>query len=371
LARFAAPIVLLLLTASPALGAPGTGFDDAPAAERGPFEERNQLPFDLLFLAFPARGGRTLLPGEQQFLVSQTYSNTLIGSDIFFTDLDPASGARQRLSPMLVAAAQASHPGRSLFFLDLEHGRTELRWRAGVFRWLELGAEVPFLSYRGGSFDGLIESYHRRLGLPSGGRDLFVRDRVGIALTWDDEIYFAGASPSLFQIGDLSLFGRIPLRQSPRGDLALSAAVKLPTGNAESLGGSGRADYGLEVEGTGRWGRQRLHGAAGWVLPGGWSLFPRFEPARMWSLLAGYEFLSKRRLSWIVQVQSQSSVFRGWRQADPDLSRPSSELLVGLKRSGLNDTWTFEAAIIEGLFDQNNAIDIGIRTGVSRRFPGR
>jgi len=358
------------VTASPALGALGSSSGDAPTAERGPFEERNQLPFNLLFLAFPSRGGRTLLPGEQQFLVSQTYSNTLIGSETFFTDLNPASDARQRLSPTLVALAQASHPGLSLFFLDLEHARTELRWRAGILRWLELGAEVPFLSYRGGSFDGLIESYHRGLGLPSGGRELFVRDAVEIALTLDDEIYFAGESPSLFQIGDVSLFGRIPLRRSPGGDLALSAAVKLPTGKAESLGGSGGTDYGLDLEGTWRWGRQRLHGAAGWVQAGDWSLFPRFEPASMWSLLAGYEYLSKSRLSWIAQVQSQSSVFRGLPQADPDLSRPSTELLMGLKRSSRDEAWTFEAAIIEGLFNQNNAVDIGIRTGFVRRFPG-
>jgi uncharacterized protein DUF3187 len=371
LARFAAAIILLFLTASPALGALGSSSEDAPSAERGPFEERNQLPFNLLFLAFPSRGGRTLPRGEQQFVVGQTYANTMIGSDIFFTDLNLASDERQRLSPAFVASAQAAEPGRSLFFLDLEQARTELRWRAGVLRWLELGVEVPFLSYRGGAFDGPIESYHRGLGLPSGGRELFIRDAVALALTLDDEVCFAGESPSLFQIGDVSLFGRIPLRQSARGDLALSAAVKLPTGKTRSLGGSGGTDYGLELEGTGRWGRQRLHVAAGWVQPGDWSLFPRFEPAAMWSLLAGYEVLAKHRLSWIVQVQSQQSVFRELRQADPDLSMPSTELLVGLKRSGRDETWTFEAAVIEGLFNQNNGVDIGIRTGVVRRFPGR
>lgn len=335
--------------------------------EQGPFEQRNQFPFNLLFLQFPARGGRILPRGEHRVLLSQTYSNTFAGSEIFFGDFTPLSDSRQRLTASILAAAQAARPGRSLFFVDTEQGRTEIRWRAGITQRIEAGVEVPFLSYRGGSFDGFIEGYHRALGLASGGRELYVRDLTEIALTLEGDSYFSGQTPSLYQLGDISLFGRFQIVRSASLDVALSAGVKLPTGDPGRLGGSGDTDYGLEMEGTGRRGRQRLHFGAGWVRTGRWSLFSRFRPADTGTLFAAYEFVQGRRLSWVAQVQSQSTVFRGAGGADPDLSGPATEFLGGLKWSGRDDRWSFEAAFIESLFNQNNGVDIGLRAGVAFR----
>jgi hypothetical protein len=51
--------------------------------EQGPFTERNQFPFNLLFLAFPARGGSVLPPHAEELLVVTDYANTFTGSDIF------------------------------------------------------------------------------------------------------------------------------------------------------------------------------------------------------------------------------------------------------------------------------------------------
>ena len=119
------------------------------------------------------------------------------------------------------------------------------------------------------------------------------------------------------------------------------------------------------------WGRHRLHFAAGWVRTGQWSLFPRFRPADTGNLLAGYELVQGRRLSWVAQLQSQSTVFRGAGGADPDLSQPSTEFLGGAKWSARDDRWSFEAAFIENLFNQNNGVDIGLRAGVAFRIDPR
>ncbi len=345
--------------------------EPGPSLEQGPFEERNQFPFNLLFLAFPARGGRTLLRGEQQILISQTYSNTFTGSDIFFEKFDPSSDSRQRLTPRVVATAQSLKPGQSLFFADTEQGRTEIRWRIGLTDRFEAGVEVPFLSYLGGIFDSLIETYHQSVGFSPGGRDLYIRNLSEFALTLGTDSYFSSESPASCQLGDLSIFGRFGLVRSSGRDLALSAGIKLPTGDPERLGGSGSADGGLEVEGTERWGRHRLHYGGGWVRTGSWSLFPRFRPADTSSLFAAYEFAPRPSLSWIAQIQSQTSVFRGMEGRDPDLAQPSNEFLGGLKWSTRDARWSFEAAFIENLFDQNNGVDIGVRAGAAYRIPPR
>lgn len=368
--------LVLVLSTVPIGGTPAIASSGASAAsvaspdsamEQGPFEERNQFPFNLIFLQFPARGGSTLPRGEHRVLLSQTYSSIFVGSDIFSGDFAPLSDSRQRLTAPILAAAQAARPGQSLFLVDTEQGRTEIRWRAGITRRIEVGVEVPFLSYRGGSFDGFIEGYHRTFGLADGGRELYVRNLTEIALTLEGDSYFTGQTPDLYQLSDVSLFGRFQVVRSASLVVALSAGVKLPTGDPDRLGGSGGTDCGLEMEGTRRWGRHRLHFGAGWVRTDRWSLFSRFRPADTGNLLAAYEFVQHRRLSWIAQVQSQSTVFRGARGADPDLSRPSTEFLGGVKWSGRDDRWSFETAFIENLFNQNNGVDIGLRAGVAFR----
>jgi uncharacterized protein DUF3187 len=354
---------LLLLRAEAVAGASG---EQAP--EQGPFTERNQFAFNLLFLAFPARGGAVIPPHTTELLVVTDYANTFSGSSIF-TSFD--TDQRVRLTPASVDVAQLMEPGDDLFFVDMEQDRTALIGRWGTSSRIEVDVEIPFLSYRGGMFDPGIEWYHRNLGLSNSGRDLYERDIVQLVLTLDNDEYFAERSPSTFEIGDVSLTGRFSLADSPRGAAALSVGVKFPTGDPESLGGSGSLDAGLEAEGTLRWGRQRLHGSAGWVHTGGWSLFPNFNPADLWNFGAAYEFAVSRRLSWIGQLQTQSSIFRGHPEADGSLADFSTEILIGAKWQGSAGRWSFQTAILENIFDQNNGVDVGILAGFSVRFQGK
>jgi hypothetical protein len=146
--------------------------------------------------------------------------------------------------------------------------------------------------------------------------------------------------------------------------------VKLPTGDPETLAGSGSLDAGVEAEGTVRWGRQRLHGSAGWVHTGDWSLFPNFDPADLWNFGASYEFACSRRLSWIGQLQTQSSVFRGHADVDGSLADFSTEILAGAKWQGSAGRWSFQTALLENIFDQNNGVDVGMLAGFAVRFQG-
>ena len=340
----------------------------APWIEYGPFAERNQFLFNLLFLAFPGSGGDLLEPGERRILLSQVYANTFVGSPSFRSDPAPSSGARQRLTPSQVAAEQAKRPEESLFFVDTEQARTSLLIRLGVSGRFETALEFPFLSYQGGAFDGSIEAYHNNLNITNGGRKFYERNRTQIALTLGGDSLFAEGSPARFEPGDVSLFGRLSVLRKPRASLAMALGLKFPTGDPERLAGSGGTDLGVDLEGTLREGRQRLYFATSWVRAGDWSLFPRFDPADPKSLLVGYEFAPKDSYSWIIQVETQTTVFRG--RAGSDLSGLTTEVLAGARwnRPGC---WFIEAALIENLFQQNNGIDIGARAGAGMRLGRR
>lgn len=327
--------------------------------EQGPFEERNQFVFNLLFLTFPARGGSLLRRGEQEISLTQTYSNTFVFSELLL-EITPPSDDRQRLTAAILSAAHAMDPDQALYFVDGEQGRTELRCRVGVTDRFEAGIEVPFGSYRRGFLDSFIESYHRSFGMGNGGREFYEQDRAQIALVLDGSTYFADRSPGAYVLGDISLFGRISLTRRPGGDLALSAGLKLPSGDPDHLAGSGGVDEGLALEGTGRRGRHRLHFSAGWIRVGKWRLFPRFDPAQVASAQVAYEFVSRDAVSWIAQVQTQSTVFRG--RTDNALAEPATEVLLGLRWREA-ERWFFEAVFIENVFNQNTGVDVGVRIG--------
>jgi len=334
---------------------------------QGPFTERNQFPFNLLFFSFPFRSGFLLPPHTFEIEVVTAYANTFAQSDVF-TSL--ATNERVRLTPDAVEAARFLEPGDDLFFMDTEQDRTAFSARFGTARRIEVDIEIPVLSYRGGMFDPAIEGYHRTFGLANGGRDLYEQNIVQMALTIGNDQYFSDRSPSTLQLGDISLTARFALRESGRGALAASVALKLPTGDAETLGGSGSLDAGADLEGTLVWERQQLHLSGGWVHVGSWTLFPKFNPSDIWSAGAAYEYVRSDRLSWIGQLQTQASVFRGHAAADGALAKLSTEMLVGARWSGAQDRWRFQTALIENVFEQNNGVDVGILAGFTVRFRG-
>ncbi|HKB41574.1 MAG TPA: DUF3187 family protein, partial [Gemmataceae bacterium] len=269
------------------------------------------------------------------------------------------------------AAVQAENPGESLFFIDTEQARTNLTYRSGIGHRLEWGLEIPFISYLGGFFDSAIESYHRALGLGNSGRDFYTQDAVQMVLTWEEKQHFADASPASFTLGDIALTGRLALADSAEGAAALSVAAKFPTGDPDRLAGSGSLDVGLAAEGTLRRGKQRLHLSAGWVHAGSWDLVPAFHPGDIASFGLGYEYVRQARLSWIGQVQTQRSVFRGAAQANGSLADYSTEVLMGARWRGEEGRWFFQSAVLENIIDQNNGVDIGFLGSFGVRFtPG-
>ncbi len=361
-ARRAALAMLFCLLAAPA----GAAEPASPAPlEQGPVSSRNQFPLNWIFFSFPFRSGSVLPRGHREVEVLMSYANTFAGSDDF---LAFDTGDRKRLTEGDVNNVQADNPGESLFFMDTEQSRISLVYRSGIGRRLEWNLELPFITYLGGVFDSFIESYHRSLGLGNSGREFYDQDAVQMALTWDGKQYFADSSPASFELGDVALTGRLALTESPRGAAAVSLAVKFPTGDADHLAGSGSLDAGLAAEGTLRGGKQRLHLSAAWVRSGSRDLLPSFHPGDIASFGMAYEYVRSTRLSWIGQVQTQRSVFRGAPQANGSLADYSTEVLAGARWRGEEGRWSFQTALIENIINQNNGIDIGLLAGFGIGF---
>ncbi len=350
-----------LLALVPAPGAAAQNLDE-------PFALRNQLPLNLLFLDQTPKGTRLLPPGRMRLSVHAAYENTLIASDDLFglyrqDDFQTLDGKVTR--PILEAIASGT-PGRTAYFIDAEVLRTVLDVRIGVGRRFEAGIEAPFLLQGAGLFDSAIDSYHSRLGLPDGGRGSFAQDRYVVGLVRDGETVFLDRAPNGPRLGEVVLSGRVAILNGSgrRPGLAASVSVKLPTGSAARLEGSGGTDYGGTVEASERLGRSTLNIGYGYARPGGWALAPRIRPGALRSQFGAYVFSLSERNALLVQVLRSSGPLAF--HPGSDLGRVSLEIAAGARhlfKAGRALEW----AVIENLDSYQNTPDIGFFAGVTFR----
>ena len=139
--------------------------------------------------------------------------------------------------------ADDSESGPDQLIIDGETTTVALSLRRRVHARLELGIDVPYVQHSGGSLDGFIKDWHSMLGLSNSRRD-GPYDQLRHAYI-SDGTTLVGLDSSVSGIGDVQLSAAMPL-----GNLTLRAAVKLPTGDADKLTGSGATDLSLGVYGS-------------------------------------------------------------------------------------------------------------------------
>lgn len=161
--------------------------------------------------------------------------------------LERGAGAWQ-LTLDIANHADASSRGGESITLDGESYFVNLSYRRGISDWLELGIDLPVLLHADGILDPAIESWHDLWGMSNAKRTgpdnelSFIYERTGM----DPYVLDAGGAG----LGDIRLNAAVPLRfewLSPTTALTLKAGLKLPTGDAEELHGSGAADLSLAV----------------------------------------------------------------------------------------------------------------------------
>jgi hypothetical protein len=212
--------LLISLLLSIVVARPGT------AAELlTPFFTRNQNPFVQIFGLPSAESSRLLPAGSLAVSVVIDAANSF------------SSGT---------TAAEA-------ILLDGETYRSTLSWRYGVSDHLEIGADLPYISHRGGNFDGFIDWWHNVSGLPDGGRKQAARNLLRYRYLEDGGERVA-ILDSASGLGDLMLAAAVPVygRKGERRLAALRVTLKLPTGSTSSLMGSGSTDFSLRLSGEDR-----------------------------------------------------------------------------------------------------------------------
>jgi hypothetical protein len=213
--------LLALSVATPALGD-----DNGPKQFQGPADLRNQRPYQLLFFAFSPESAVSL-PKDDTHLSAQLD----IGNDLLIPF--PSKGAT--------------------VVEDTETQRLAVKERRGLANGWEYSISVPVIARNGGFLDKIVETYHQLIGLTHPTQDV-ITGRHDIPLYQSKLLVVNNDGRTLvdagsaFGIGDLSGTVKRTLYKSRWDSYALRGGVKLPTGNAGSLIGSGGADIGIDLD---------------------------------------------------------------------------------------------------------------------------
>jgi hypothetical protein len=134
--------------------------------------------------------------------------------------------------------------------LDGETYRTTLWLRYGLTERLEAGLIIPYVMQRRGVFDNFIEDWHDTFGLSNRKRTVFENRQLNFSYNGDD------ASQQLSEptegLGDVRLTLGYPVYGDEQADrrIVLRAGLKLPSGDAARLTGSGGTDLALQLDAT-------------------------------------------------------------------------------------------------------------------------
>lgn len=236
---------------------------------------------------------------------------------------------------------EVSGDDRSLVDLDGEVAHGALRLRRGVGKEMDVEVELGLTFATQGFLDKLIESWHRLLGLPNGGRG-FVEDgrysmranQIGI-----DAYELEG---NRLALSDVAL---VVTRELAREDehpfaLAWRAGVELPLGDDEAGFGNGGIDWGTGLVAERTRGRWSVFFGTGLVDP---AQPDRFERAGLFALRRvdvqlGGEYRWSDRTSLLAEAV-WTSPFQREIELD-EFDNPILDLGVGIARDAAGGMWT-------------------------------
>ena len=184
-------------------------------------------------------------------------------------DLDIANHAEENS----IAAESITIDGESYYLT--------LAARYGLSDKLALGVDIPFVGHAGGFLDAPIENWHDLWGMSNSKRN---GPRNELEFRYDNpqtgsyELVSSG-----FGLGDIRLNAAMPLYKSAElgREAGVRVGLKLPTGDADELRGSGAVDYSIAVYGAddGIFGTQTISASAvaGLLMPGTGDVLPGIQ----------------------------------------------------------------------------------------------
>ena len=353
---------VLALSVVAILALPAAGQDrDTADAILGPLPVRDQYLLSNGFLFFEPESAHVLDDGSWLVDIHSADANTFAKSRWISHNLEGDTDRRTGAQTLSVIRMDE---GTTIFLVDGEIHRTTFTAHRGFGKNLELAISVPFATIGGGSSDAFIEHFHAVLRLGDNQRVAVEKNHETVFLRTDDKTYLR-EHPGGSHIGDVALSAKyeLPALEDPNLSLSAQAALELPTGDAQTLDGSGSIDGGVQLLATRDFGNSRVHASAGLLFLG------RNAPLGLASQIVitdsiGISHLVTGRTSATVQITVSQSPFRG--VGAPELARRSYQLTAGVQHAFPN--LTAYAGIVENLVTYQNSADAGLVLGLSHRF---
>ncbi len=276
------------------------------------------------------------------------------------TALDAGAAAWQFTADIANHADASTVAGESIT-LDGESYYMNLSYRRGIDNWLELGIDVPVVAHAGGVLDPTIERWHDLWGMTNAKRTgpdnelSFIYERPEI-----DTYTLNSGSAGL---GDVRLNAALPLRPgrlSPTSALTLRTSLKLPTGDAEKLHGSGATDISLALyySRAAAFGIERLDlsAHAGVLYTGDSDLFAPIQENTVPFGGAGADWRFNDRLRAIAAIYAQGEFV----ESALDELGTSLQLIVGGDYRFRGNGFSLSFGIVEELFS-DATVDFAIQ----------
>jgi hypothetical protein len=223
---------------------------------------------------------------------------------------------------------------------------------------------VPVSSVGGGWSDQIIEGFHHVFGLGNMDRRSLRQNHEAVYIHSPAATYLRERSAGA-EIGDIVLTTKTELvwLEDENVALAIDGAVKLPTGNAQTLEGSGSVDGGIQMLALSDFGRWQIHASLGVLLLGPNSVLGTRRQLLTTNTEAA-SYLLTDHTGLTMQLTVSESPFRNMGIAE--LNRRSCQLTTGIKHQV--GTITLYTGLLHNVLNLRNSADVGMICGISRRF---
>jgi hypothetical protein len=223
--------------------------------------------------------------------------------------------------------------------------------------------EIPYRYTGGGVLDEAIDSWHDFFSLPEGARSTMPRDRIRIAYQRAGAMLLDVDAPES-GLGDASLDFGYSLRSTNETAAAAWLSIKLPTGDADRLTGTGATDVSLSIAGKHGFNENwSVFGQASVTRLGDSDRLSTLQREVVWSGFAGVGWRAWRGLHLKAQIDAHSAVYE---DTDLDFLGDAVVLTVGGDYR-FESGWRFDVAVSEDIAVES-ASDVVFVFGLRRSW---
>ena len=254
-------------------------------------------------------------------------------------------------------------------FIDGETYLADINLRYGYSRDIELLVAIPLIYHSGGFLDQAIKSWHDLWGMSNDRRDVFPNNQLQYEYSRNGNTMI-NINSVTGGLGDMVLglkYNNESLRNSAT-TVAYRVDLKLPTGDADKLTGSGAVDAALSVHAANKSLLRNVntivYGGAGLVALGKGDILPDIQNDFVGNAYFGAYWNTSQRLALIAQLSFQSSYY----ESDLDqLGANSFQLYLNAVYAG-QDNISYEFGFGENLATDTTP-DFLLYFAVNKRYP--